>query len=199
MLILNFMMIVGALLTIVIFSKRQAALLPILYNGSFMVLLGSFYIYFLKIGGFPIVQKQILLGARVLFPSLTNAPISFNNLGRMMIIGRMGFVLFFFLDALNHYFHTKGYLKTRWFIKALISLPIVFLTVLVWPEVFTRFFAYRFGLQRAVLKWVNIIGGVYLLVSIALYVYEYFDIRLTFYRKQHGTLTVGIIFLPFNL
>lgn len=195
MLILNLMMIVGALFTIVIFSKRSAALLPILYYGSFMILLGAFYIYFLKVGGFPTVQKHILLGAKIFFTPLANVPMSFNNLGKMMIIGRMGFVLFFFLDALNHNFYTKGYFKTRWILFVLISLPIIVFTILVWPEVFTRLFAYRFTLQRAILKWVTVVGGVYLVLGIGLYVYEYLDIRLTFYRKQHGTLTVGIIFL----
>ncbi|MDD4259638.1 MAG: HAMP domain-containing sensor histidine kinase [Sphaerochaetaceae bacterium] len=188
-------MMVVTCITIVIFSKKLKALLPILYYSSFILLLGTFFIYFLKIGGFPYVQKKLIFGGQFLFRYLTNVPMSFNVLGSLMIFGRMGFCLFFFVDALNHNYHTRTYLKSHRYMYAIVSIPLTVLTGLVLPSVFSQLFAYEYASQRTVITIVDIAIYLHLSVSLGLYVYEYFDIKLSFVKKQHGTLTIAMISL----
>ena len=78
---------------------------------------------------------------------------------------------------------------------AIVSIPLTVLTGLVLPSVFSQLFAYEYASQRTVITIVDIAIYLHLSVSLGLYVYEYFDIKLSFVKKQHGTLTIAMISL----
>lgn len=174
-----------------IFSSWKKTLLPVFQTVCFMILLSGLYVYFLKTGGFSLSQKKFLLGGSFSFSHFTTLAISFNKLASFIITGRMFFVLFFLLHAINHNLHTKNIFGEKPYLYLIPIIPIVTLYYIVQPGVFTRLFAYKYAMQNIISRSTEALLLLYLILALMLLAYEYFDIQLSYIRKQHRNLLVA--------
>lgn len=174
-----------------IFSSWKKTILPIFQTLCFMILLSGLYVYFLKTGGFSISQKKFLLGGSLFFSYFTTLAISFNKLAVFIITGRMFFVPFFLLHALNHNLHSKNTFREKPYVYLFVIIPIVASYYIVQPGVFLHLFADNFIIQNIISRSIEVLLLLYLILGLMLLVYEYFDIQLSYIRKQHRNLLIS--------
>ena len=174
-----------------IFSSWKKILLPIFQTICFIILLSGLYVYFLKTGGFSISQKKFLLGGSFFFSYFTTLAISFNRLAIFIITGRMFFVLFFLFHAINHNLYTKNTFREKPYLYLLVILPIVTSYYVVQPSIFIQLFAQKYILQNFISRSIEALLLVYLILALILLMYEYFDIQLSYIRKQHRNLLIS--------
>ncbi len=174
-----------------VFSSWKKTLLPIFQTICFIILLSGLYVYFLKTGGFSLSQKHFLLGGSFSFPFFTTLAISFNKLAVFIITGRLFFVLFFLLHAINHNLCSKNSFREKPYLYLIVITPIVVSFYIVQPGVFLRLFAHNYIGQNVISRSIEALLLVYLIVALLLLVYEFFDIQLSYIRKQHRNLLIS--------
>lgn len=174
-----------------VFSSWKKTLLPIFQSICFMILLSGLYVYFLKTGGFSLSQKKFLLGGSFSFSYFTTLAISFNKLAVFIITGRMFFVLFFLLHAINHNLYSKNTFHEKPYLYLIVILPVVASYYIVQPRVFLNLFANNYIVQNVISRSVEALLLVYLILALLLLAYEYFDIQLSYIRKQHRNLLIS--------
>ncbi len=175
----------------VIFSSWKKTLLPIFQTICFIILLSGLYVYFLKTGGFSIAQKKFLLGGSFSFSYFTPLAISFNKLASFIIAGRMFFALFFLLHAITHNLHSKNTFREKPYLYLVVILPIVASYYIVQPRVFLHLFAHKYIQQNIISRTIEALLLIYLILALILLMYEYFDIQLSYIRKQHRNLLIS--------
>lgn len=146
------------------------------------------YTFFIKTGGFTLLEKKILLGGSFLFKRIGRVPIRFSTLALYIAIGRIAFAgLFFFEGCLKNLRIRNTFSLYPW-LCILALIPVAVLAVLMVPKVFSTLFAYNFSRQRLVSDSVYFCLVCYVVLGLIARLSEYHDTMLSWYRKRQRSL-----------
>lgn len=185
---------IGALLVLSGF-KRSKYLIG-MYLSIALLLIGNIT-YIIKTGGYSQETGSFLVISRSLAKYIAAYPIASNSLSFLIEIGRMSFVLLVLINVMNLAWRPKKFIsKNPWFYIILI-LPIAALLTLSYPRIYYEIFAYRYSLQNVFSIITYAVLGIYLIVSILLYIMDISEIKLSWYKSRLKNLFIANCLLIF--
>jgi signal transduction histidine kinase len=158
---------------------------------SFILMFVGIIIYLAKTGGLSAEQEIFLFFDSKLQRRLSYMIFPLRRLGYMIAVGRCLFPAFLLLLAIN-YSMIPSVLRFKKNAGVTFVLPLMTL-IIYYPELFFRLVKGRFGLQRVIMKFAQgwIFG--YVLLAVALIVYEYRDMTIPYSKRQFRYIMVFIL------
>ncbi|MEG0214783.1 MAG: HAMP domain-containing sensor histidine kinase [Hungatella sp.] len=158
---------------------------------SFICMFIGIIIYLAKTGGMSQEQKLFLFLDTRIQRRLSYMILPLRQLGYMIAIGRYLFPAFLLLIAIHYSMIpiVLRYKKKSWMI---LVIPLISL-ISYYPTLFFKLVKSRFMLQQFLMKTTVFWIYLYVIVAIALLIYEYFKITIPYCKKQFRSILVFIL------
>lgn len=185
MLLVIIILFIISQLSVVIFKNWNNSKFFMLAEAGMTVILITIYINGAKSGGFSSEQIEVLFGSKFLVDMAKNFVLRLNVLATVFIVARLVVCYAMFLDAAYTNIESRRFLKKRKYMIAVFALPIVLSGVLSLPSMFFGAFANNYALQNFIVASTDVLIWIYLLISVAINVFDHKNIALSWYKKRN--------------
>ncbi len=169
--------------TIILIARRsKGSLFVFLSSTSLLLFISSVLIYIAKKGGITQMTSMLLFGPFGVRRWMQYLVLTLGQLGYIVAIGRYLFPFFILFSAISFsYFPLALKLKRHWWILSIF--PIISLVLYI-PTVFKTFFAPSETLLMVMVYGSRFWIYAYIILTIAVLVYEYHSITSAFFRQR---------------
>lgn len=186
--------LITGVICLILWNKKHSVASFLMYLSLSFMMFGLM-MYYVKMGGFTTYQRNVLFGLPFFTEKIVYLPVKVNDMAGMVSVGRISFAGIIFITAIWHNMYAKKAFRQRKWLYAVCLLPLVAAFVITSPKVFIKAFAYNFTAQRMVTHAVDVLIYLYIIVALFLLMWELVEIKYSFYKKRHTTLTVSMFLL----
>lgn len=176
---------------VVLVKRDKASLLLLGLCASFIVMFIGIIIYISKSGGFSESQRFYLFLLPKIQMTLQYLPISLDDLGYMVAIGRFLFPVILLIIAINYSMEPIIRTHIKW--TKFLAIPTVFWLIYYYPQIFREVVRGRYLLQSFMIKlaffWIILCLG----SAILLMIREYRSITIPFCKRNFKYITLSYL------
>lgn len=194
LLIIIVMQLTTGVMLLVLWNKKQSVASFLTYISLSFMMFGLM-MYYVKIGGFTINQRNVLFGLPFFTEKVVYLAVPLNNIALLVSGGRIAFAGIFFITAIWHNMYSDKLFQKHKYLYFVAVLPLIVSFVLTLPRTFFSVFAYSYSAQTHITRFVTGMIYLYVIVGLILLLWELVEIKYAFYKKRHTSFTISMFLL----